>query len=1143
MADGQDALDAAEEDFAALVAQALSDVAADYAAALERATDLVAARFSVARIASMWNARVPRLVRRLLGIAEDAAHQAAEDVDRILPDRWNDLPERHDHGEQLPEGIGQYVESTEHLLRAVGDRLADTAVRELAAGVDAGEDTDQLRARLLTAFAREGAQLGPGREQRIARTEAARAWNTATLAAAQALTRPSRPLVKQWLTRRDTSVRDSHAKVNGQLRLLDEPFTVAGVQMAAPGDPTAPAELTVNCRCRLAVARADRAAAFETQEPTGGRLNDPRKEPSMGDVTAAATEHTGAMIALVPTDEDAERLALPDGEAAGELHLTLYYLGEAADWSEDQRNELAANLQAQLQEHGLADDQVYGHAFGANHWNANTDSPSWVWSVGDDRDRPDNAPTLQSAHQATTYALEDRHGPDTMPTQHSPWAAHVCAAYSDDPSLLPALEERLGPIRFDRLRLAFAGEYTDFPLGPQEEPMDPSEATADGMPTRTWTTPDDTALAFENQETGDGRLFVADSLYWDDAPAPLQYADEMLSGHAGAELVGAIEELGRDGDRITGRGPLYTSRPAGADAEALLEEGAPLGVSVDLDDVDVEFVVRDAPDGEVALAASLRSASVLQLPDNAWMITASTGTDWTASGTSLARSERSVQIITGPGGTIPAAAVRTALLDTGILTAAAGDPDDPDSGTVVHTEQAGDFLMRVTRARIRGATLVAMPAYSRARIVLDPVEEAAAEKAAAMRTVAALIAASPGDAHWRVVGYVSSSPVAVSAREVAAALSITMTAARGHLTRAAEAGRLVHLGDGLYVGAPSLPEEAEATAAAAPTPDDAEDQGLTDLIASAWDAMQDLPPMPAAWFREPTAEELPPGSGGVHYANGRVYGWVAQRGVPHAGYPGKNLTIESLGTLDFSHFLRQRFELDDGTFVKAGAYTMGVGHHRDGAECETASCQFDDTRTVGAIVTVGMNDGGLWFSGAAAPWLSEWDARTFQACQPSYHLREGRGGRWELRAVLSVPVPGHSSPLLASVVERSNLALAASAAARPDPLSGHGTSTTDTLSAAVPAQQVSNPADLPGHRPDTTSGHAPDTGAGDMIEAFAALLTSPTVLDQLTAAMERRESERAEEHRAEVARLMAAVAPARQEATAGTAGTTTNGDN
>ncbi|MFJ3100376.1 phage minor head protein [Streptomyces sp. NPDC086835] len=1126
----QRALDAAEEDVAEAVAAVLAEVAAEYADALDAATELVAARFSVSRIAAMWTTRVPRLVRRLLGVAQSAAEQAAEDVDTPLPDGWDDLPARYDE-DTLPPQLGDYVESTEHLLRAVGDRLAAVAVEELAAGVNAGEDVEQLRARLRAAFAREGAQLGEVREERIARTESARAWNMATLAAAQALIGPDRPLVKQWLTRRDPDVRDAHERINGQLRLLDEPFTVAGVSMAAPGDPTAPPELVINCRCALALARADRAAAYEPSDPERGRAFD-SEESTVHPVTAAAdgSHRTGAMIALMPTEEDAARLALDVGEPPEELHLTLFFLGEGADWNEDQRNELIANLRAQAQEHGLADGRVHGRAFGANHWNAGTDTPSWVWAVGDDRDRPDGTPTLESARWAATYALEDRHGPD-IPAQHSPWQPHVCAAYSDDAALLAALEERLGPITFDRLRVAFADDHTDIPIGPTEAPMEPAETTAAGMPTRSWSTPDDTALAFEGEETGDGRIFAAGSLYWEKGPAPLQYADEMLMGHEGAELAGSIESFGRDGSRITGKGVLYTSRPAGADATMLLEEGAPLGVSVDLDDVDVEFVDRtmsEDEDGFLVLAASLPSMSVMRLPDDAWMITAATAPEWTASGAALSRAQHAVQLITGPGGTVSADALRAAFTTTGVLTAAAGDPDDPDTGVVVHSERTGDFLLRITKGRVRGATLVAMPAYDRARIVLDPLEDEEDQAAAAVT------AAAPSEAHQRVVAYVAASPVPVGAREVATALGISMESARGHLSRAVEAGRLVRLAPGLYVGSSTIPEGPEATAAALAA--DGEDPGLTELVASAWTAMQDLPPMPADWFREPTDEELPPGSGGVHYAAGRIFGWVAQAGEPHAGMPGQNLTIESLGEIDTTHFLRARFKLDDGSLVRAGAFTMNVGHHRDGAECETASCQWDDTRTVAGIVTVGMNERGLWFSGAAAPWLAEWDRTVFAGCQPSYHMRQGSGGKWQLRAVLSVPVPGHSSPLLASVAERSNLALAASAAAVADTPADTVPGHPDTLSAPLSARPVSAIPDQHGHRPDTVSGQG-----AEVVDAVAALLTSPVFLDQFAGALADREAERAEEARAELERLTAAVAPAREEIAAGVAGTNPKG--
>jgi 2'-5' RNA ligase len=1148
VADRDAQLTRAEADVAAAVADALTATAQEFADAVQAATKLVAARFSVGRIAGMWNNRVGGLVRRLLGVSQTAAQAAAEDAGTELPDGWDDLPGRHEDGRPLPDGIGQYATTTEHLLRAVGDRLAEATRRELAAGLDAGEDIGQLRNRLVEAFSREGAQLGPGREHRVSQTEATRAWNTATLAAARAMTGPAHPLVKQWITRRDTRVRDAHDDVDGQLRLLSEPFTVAGVPMDAPGDPSAPPALVCNCRCRLAVAADTRASAWESQAAPPAAFSDAREQRVQAPQTVtAAGGHTGAMIALVPTEEDAQRLALadPGAEPADELHLTLFYLGEGADWDTEHRAELIAGVRDRA-----PTSPVYGRAFGANQWNADGDDPCWVWAVGDNRDQPPEAPLLEDVRQAAVGALEDMHRQPDLPTQHTPWQPHVCAAYSASPDLLDAMNQRLGPVRFDRIRLAFAGEVHDIPLSPQQEeqPMaDQADETAPDvvgpLAAVPWSTPGDTALAFEDSETGDGRVFRPGALYWaGPGPWPLQYADEMLMGHEGAELAGAIQTLGRDGMRITGTGVLYPNRPAGADALMLLEEGAPLGVSVDLDDVSVEFVDRTITDEDqaedeemVLLFASLPSASLLRLDDGSWMLSTTSTQGWTASagGTAMARTAASVQLITGPDGRVSASAVRAALGTAGVLTAAAGDPDTTD-GVVVHSENSGDLLMRVTRARLRGATLVAMPAYDQARIVLDVRSEPPRPEGDEDPLYAA---AGPSAEHQAVVEYVRSAPIAVGAREVAQALGISMEAVRGHLGRAAQAGRIVRLAPGLYVGPSSLPE-GDLTAAVsgdvnlpvhdnrdAPWADEAQAASFTELEASAWSALQQAPPMPAAWFKEPTAEELPPGSGGVHCAGGRVWGWVAQAGEPHAGLPGR-VTIESLGKIDLSHFLRARFNLDDGSTVKAGAMTMNVGHHRDGAECETESCQFDDSRTVAGIVTVGMNSGGMWFSGAAAPWLSTWDQQVFAACQPSYHMRKGPRGQWQLRAVLSVPVPGHSSPLVAAAVDRSNLAIAASAA-----VADTAPDTADTVSGQDPdtnpgvsGQQEGTGPDLPGQRPDTrpdVSGHRALLSK-DVDAIATALLTSVPFLDVLLTVLDRRQEQRAET-RAEVERLAASV--------------------
>jgi hypothetical protein len=1114
-----------ESDLADVVREVLADVAAEFARQVRAADTLTAAgRFSVGTIAAIWNARTARLVRPLLSGMESAAHALATGLGVAVPPGWDDLPERNNNDpDTLPSGVRDLLHASTGRLADIGTRLQDAARAALEAGLAAEDDREQLADRVVTALTRDGGPLDPGRADRIARTEASTAWCGAQVAAARDMPEGERPVVKQWRAHSDDRTRSTHAHVNGQIQLLGDPFTVAGVAMDAPGDPAAPPELVVNCRCwpAFGYARADLEDQGETDLSAAQNevtfVDELEELRASGRITAADNSHLqGGMIALIPTDDEAQRLAVDGGEDPAELHLTLFFLGgDGAAYGAEQRASIISRLAR------YAADVLRGpftaRAFGAAQWNPTSDTPAWVWSVGDlsGDERPDDDlyPYLAQFHHVAADAVNGADmDPDLVPEQHSPWVPHICAAYSADPALLPELTARVGDVTFDRIRVTFGGDATDIHLGPLSAAggVLPEE---EWNPVRTWTTPDDTAIAFENQETGDGRIFSPGSLYWEGGPWPLQYADEMLAGHEGAELAGAIRTMGRDGDRITATGDLYLNRWAGADAVMLLEQEAPLGISVDLDDVDVEFVDRrpaeDERADEVVLAASLASASLLQLPDDAWMIRAAKATDWTASGNTLLRTTGTVEWTTTADGLVSAEAVRAALSASGI-TAAAGDPDDPERGEVVHSESAGDVLMRITRGRVRGATLVSMPAYDRARIVLDPPDQTAA---CPPPTVLAT-----SDVAAQVITYVSSSPTAVTARHVANALGMTITQARGHLQRETAAGHLVRLSRGLYVGASSLPEGPEVTASA--SDGDPEDVEIRELEASAWTAMRKTAPMPATWFREPTTEELPPGSGGVHYADGRIFGWVAQAGEPHAGMPGRNLTIESLGDIDMSHFLRAKFRLDDGSTVRAGAMTMNVGHHRDGAECETSACQFDDTRTVAGVIAVGLNERGMWFSGAAAPWLSEWDRTVFQACQPSYHMRQGNGGRWQLRAVLSVPVPGHSSPLLASAVaERSNLALAASAAqalTNPDPAPGHP----DT--------------DL-GGQTDRASGHA-NTSRGDLAPAVlaAALAHDHTLVDVLADALERRMTARAAA-RAEVERLSQQLAPARAEVAAGLA--------
>lgn len=1126
-------LEGFEKELVPIVQDQLDQVSAEFADNVDAATELVAAVYSVSDIRELWNRRIPRIMTSLRSIFRRSARLTAQDVQAPEPS-----------SAELADALAAYGDAVSPLLRTVGDNLAQAAQQTLADGVNAGESLDQLKARLLAAFSDTSSQLGPVRADRIAQTEAVRAFNAGALASAEVIQGPDRPLVKQWLTRNDAKVREAHREVNGQIRLLADPFDVGGFEMQYPGDPTAPADLTVNCRCVM--------VATAPPRPDG-------RTASM----AASAEHTGAMVALMPSAEDAARLAAYASEAEDQLHLTLFYLGEAADWPEDAQAEVIRAM-------GTAAEwlqPVNAKAFGVALWNPDGDNPCWVWNIGDDADHTwDSGQRLRDVHLEVQYSLEDRGGesPDMpqMPDQHTPWAPHMAIGYGDIGDV-GDFASACGPIVFDRLRVGFGGQYTDFPLtvNPEVEPMDIEEAAdyvePEGPALAMWSTPGTDALAYENQQTGDGRVFTPGALYWDGpGPWPLM-ANDNFDSHDDAALAGAIMNLARDGDRIAADGCLYLSREEGFDAAMLLSQGAPLGVSVDLDDVDVEMVDATAG-GEAVYRARLLRASMLPTPDGGYFLRGELAPTMKASGTATVTESARVLFTVGPDGTVPREAFE--------IEAAAGDPDATD-GVVVDGQKCGDYLMRITRGRIRGATLVNIPAFAGARITLDdPALYAAAEpELAELSASITLESAQPGSAErtaatWaerkstgvqsdtdyaRVLRHVRRSKSPVGPGRVAQYLKIPISAAQRLLALAASRGEVVKLTRGLYTdattsakadhvmdddrlaasgelvasvtGAVDLPvagREVEwdgdaattrvfewadgdtekigrayayrddsadpATKAAyklgyadvvdgtltiiprgvfaaegalngshGQTPDIPQDEiaavkdrlaavrahvdevtgseNMDEMQSSAWAAMADLPPMPAAWFREPTAEELPPGGPGVNYANGRIFGWVAQANQPHAGY-AKRIVINELGKIDTTHFLRQRFALDDGSVVKAGAFTMNAGHHRDGAECETAACQFDDTRTVAGIITVGMSERGMWFSGAAAPWMSEWDRNVFATCQPSYHLKQGQSGRWELRAVLSVPVPGHSSPLLASaVVERSQLALTAAA--------------------------------------------------------------------------------------------------------------------
>lgn len=164
--------------------------------------------------------------------------------------------------------------------------------------------------------------------------------------------------------------------------------------------------------------------------------------------------HTGAMVALLPSHEDIERLVIAGGEKPDQLHLTLYYLGEAKDLDVVARQDITNAVRRFVRDL----PEVKADVFAVNFFNPEGENPCFVYGVSGDE-----LPTVHAKVCAAVDTVANTLGLG-LPKQHRPWIPHITAAYSDDEKMIERMKERTGPVLFDRVRVVFAGEATDIPF-------------------------------------------------------------------------------------------------------------------------------------------------------------------------------------------------------------------------------------------------------------------------------------------------------------------------------------------------------------------------------------------------------------------------------------------------------------------------------------------------------------------------------------------------------------------------------------------------------------------------------------------------------------------------------------------------------
>ena len=160
-------------------------------------------------------------------------------------------------------------------------------------------------------------------------------------------------------------------------------------------------------------------------------------------------------------------------------------------------------------------------------------------------------------------------------------------------------------------------------------------------------------IAREGEMTGDGRLIEDGALRWDDLPIPLRVAFKDVGGHDGAEVCGRIETVERrEGGDIYATGTFDLGSAVGAEAYRQVSEQMSNGVSIDTDDVTFRIMAK----------ADMPEADVADSGDDS---------DVEA---------------------------------------------DPEGRVKVAAMSSSDELTVIESARLRAATLVAVPAFATARI-------------------------------------------------------------------------------------------------------------------------------------------------------------------------------------------------------------------------------------------------------------------------------------------------------------------------------------------------------------------------------------------------------------------------------------------
>lgn len=350
------------------------------------------------------------------------------------------------------------------------------------------------------------------------------------------------------------------------------------------------------------------------------------------------------------------------------------------------------------------------------------------------------------------------------------------------------------------------------------------------------------------------------------------------------------------------------------------------------------------------------------------------------------------------------------------------DLDDMQFTFAEDTEQKDNAPrdVTITKARIRAATLVAIPAFAEAKLQVltdnsTTDDEETDEEKATFDAIAETWENSNTDAptdsddlgtfNWvsdegGLPHYIDRIRKALQRRgmpkshAIASAVNQVKRWARG-------GGKVTAKTRAKAVKALAEWEAKRAAAHAKPNKHSGDTSTFDALIASAAPVHP-----PAQWFHDPALD----GPTGITVTEeGQIFGHLALWDTCHiASGPGQCTTAPHSQT-DYAYFHTGAILTDDNQELAVGHLTLGTGHAAPDKTVRGTMAHYDNTGLAVADVRAGEDAYGIWVAGAVRPHISPEDIRTLRSSPLSGDWRRVQGNL-ELVAALAVNVPGFPVP-------------------------------------------------------------------------------------------------------------------------------------